>query len=48
MLTSDDLSHLMNWSSDEYVDSGTSWSEGNGECGDISEDKQENPEPQML
>jgi len=45
MLTSDDLSHIMNWSSDEDVDSGSSWSGDNGEYGDSSNDEEENPEP---
>lgn len=45
MLTSDDLNHIMNWSSDEDADSGSSWSGGNGGYGDSSDDEEENPEP---
>ncbi|KAL4125798.1 hypothetical protein QTP88_010038 [Uroleucon formosanum] len=44
MLTTDDLNHIMNWSSDEDVDSGSSWSGGNGEYGDSTDDQEETPE----
>ncbi|KAL4091566.1 hypothetical protein QTP88_026233 [Uroleucon formosanum] len=40
MMASDDLKHIMNWSSDEDVVSG-----GNGEYDDSSDDEEENPEP---
>lgn len=45
MLTSDDLNNIMNWSSDEDVYSGSSWSGGNEDSGDSSEDMEENIEP---
>ena len=44
MLTSEDLNHIMNWSSDEDIDSGSSWSGNNREYIDSSEDEEENPE----
>ncbi|KAL4098269.1 hypothetical protein QTP88_022908 [Uroleucon formosanum] len=44
MLTTDNLNHIMNWSSDEDVDSGSSWSGGNGEYGDSTDDQEETPE----
>ncbi|XP_022163985.1 piggyBac transposable element-derived protein 4-like, partial [Myzus persicae] len=44
MLTSEDLNHIMNWSSDEDIDSGSSWSGGNREYIDSSDDEEENPE----
>lgn len=48
MLNSDDLTHIMNWSSDEDVDSGSSWSGSEEECGDSSEDEEENAEPNVV
>jgi len=44
MLTSDDLSQIVNWSSDHDVYSGSSWNSGNTNCGDNNEDEKENTE----
>lgn len=44
MLTSTDFNEIMNWSSDEYVSSGSSWSDGNRDIGNSSKDYEENTE----
>lgn len=38
MLNTDDLTQIMNWSSDEDIYSGSSWSEDNRDIGNSSED----------